>query len=305
MIERGLIPRLLKRARQPIYEEGPSWHKSKAGTPTMGGLAFVISMPLSLSLALTFLLYRGYEKTSVSILITLLFCIGNAIIGLVDDLTKLKRKENAGLTPRQKLLFQFLVAILFLMARKRFLNDTSIMEFAFGKIDLGILYYPASIIILLGIVNCANLTDGIDGLASSVAMTIGLIFLLIGNGNQELSIVSSSLLGGSVGFLLFNAYPAKIFMGDTGSLFFGAIAASLAFSYGNPLIIILIGGVYVIEGVSVILQVASYKILGRRIFKMAPIHHHLEKCGVSESRICYIAIATSLILSSVAILLFN
>ena len=305
IIEKNLIPRLTKKARQPIYEEGPSWHKSKAGTPTMGGLAFMISILLSLAIISPILFNQGYKKSAISVLITFFFCLGNSIIGMVDDLTKLRRNENAGLTPPQKLLFQFLIAIIFLMARRHFLNDSSVIEFPFANIDFGILYYPASIILLLGIINCANLTDGIDGLASSVALAIGAVFLFIGSNSQEISIISSALMGGTIGFLIFNAYPAKIFMGDTGSLLLGAISASLAFSCKNPLIIIFIGGVYVIEGVSVILQVAYYKITGKRIFKMAPIHHHLEKSGVSESRICAIAIAITIVLSSLAILLLN
>ena len=304
IIEKILIPRLTNKAIQPIYNDGPSWHLSKSGTPTMGGLAFMVAIISTLAISSPILFNLKYEKASISILITIFFCIGNSIIGLIDDLTKLKRKENAGLTPWQKLLFQLIFAIIFLMARKRFLNDSTILEFPFANIDLGFLYYPLSIVLILGIVNCANLTDGIDGLASSVALTIGAICLFISN-TPEISTIASALLGGAIAFLLFNAYPAKIFMGDTGSLLFGALVASLAFSLKNPLIIIFIAGVYVIEGVSVILQVASYKISGKRIFKMAPIHHHLEKCGVSESRICVIAIATTLILSSLAILLFN
>lgn len=304
IIEKRLIPMLSTKASQPIYEDGPSWHISKRGTPTMGGLAFLISILSSFLIVSLVLLRFGYEKEGISILISLFFCLGNAIIGLVDDLTKLKRKENAGLTPSQKLLFQLIFSVLFLMARRHFLNDTTVIRFPLGMVDLGIIYYPMAIVLLLGIINCANLTDGIDGLASSVALTIGVVFLFIGNKNIESSIISSALMGGSLGFLLFNAHPAKIFMGDTGSLLLGAISACLAFSLGNPLIIILIGGVYVIEGVSVILQVAVYKMCGKRVFKMAPLHHHLEKCSVSECQICVIAITTTLILSAIATLIF-
>jgi phospho-N-acetylmuramoyl-pentapeptide-transferase len=172
-------------------------------------------------------------------------------------------------------------------------------------LDLGIFYYPLSLVLLLGIVNCANLTDGIDGLASSVALTIGSIFLLVSSINIDVSILSSALIGGTLGFLLFNAHPARIFMGDTGSLFLGALAVCLAFSIGNPMIIILIGGVYVIEGISVILQVAVYKATQKRVFKMAPLHHHLEKCGMEESRICTLAVLVTLILSSFALLILE
>lgn len=304
LIEKMLVGTLGAKASQPIYEAGPSWHISKRGTPTMGGLAFLITILCSFFIASQILFHFENEKQAVSILISLLFCLGNATIGLVDDLTKLRKKENAGLTPLQKLLFQFIFAILFLMARRHFLNDTTVIKSNLFVIDLGFIYYPLAIVLLLGIINCANLTDGVDGLASVVALTIGAVFLFIGSQNTETSVVSSALMGGSAGFLLFNAYPAKIFMGDTGSLLLGAITATLAFSLGNPLIIIFIGGVYVIEGISVILQVAIYKTTKKRIFKMAPIHHHLEKCGFSECRICAIAIITTLILSTFAILIF-
>jgi len=159
------------------------------------------------------------------------------------------------------------------------------------------------VIILLGIVNCANLTDGVDGLASSIAFTIGTVLFLTLSDMAEISVISAAMTGATLGFLFFNVNPAKIFMGDTGSLFLGALVASLSFSLGNPLIAILLGGVYVIEGVSVILQVVFFKLTGKRIFKMAPIHHHLEKCGLSENRICILAVIATLMLSSLAILM--
>lgn len=267
----------------------------------MGGLAFLCSISLTLSVIIIFLLACEKNQTAISIVISLLFCIANSIIGIVDDFTKLKRKENAGLTPLQKLFFQLLFAILFLMARKYFFGDTTRLNLSFFEIDLGPLYYPFAIILLLGIINCANLTDGVDGLASSVALTIGTAFLFLLGSNADVSLLSCALMGGALGFLIFNAHPAKIFMGDTGSLFLGSLSACLAFSSGNPLLIILIGGVYVIEGISVILQVAVYKVCKKRVFKMAPLHHHLEKCRISEGRICVIAVAATLILSALAL----
>ena len=305
LIEKNLIPKLNSKANQPIYKEGPSWHLSKQGTPTMGGLAFLISITLCLICVSIFMLNSQNETIGISLIISLIFCLGNAIVGIVDDFTKLKRKENAGLTPFQKLLYQSVFAVLFLMARRYFLSDTTAIEFPFIRIDLGLLYYPLAMIILLGIINCANLTDGIDGLASSVAISIGGVFLLIGGMNTEIAALSAALIGGSVGFLLFNAHPAKIFMGDTGSLFLGSLTVCLAFSMGNPLIILFIGGVYVIEGISVVLQIAIYKATKKRLFKMAPLHHHLEKCGMEESRICALAIFLTFILSSFAILILE
>jgi phospho-N-acetylmuramoyl-pentapeptide-transferase len=305
LIERKLIPLLSSKTKQPIYEEGPSWHLSKSGTPTMGGLAFIISITVCLITMSFILINAGRHALAGSLIISLIFCVGNSIIGIVDDLTKIKRKENAGLTPAQKLIFQFALSVIFLMARRRFLNDSTVISLADFKLDLGILYYPLAIILILGIINCANLTDGIDGLASSVALIIGGAFFIIGLNAPDVSILSSVLMGGACGFLIFNSNPARIFMGDTGSLFFGALVTCIAFSYGNPLIILPIGGVYVIEGVSVILQVTVFKLTHKRIFKMAPLHHHLEKSGVSEGQICAIAVFATLLLSSLVLLILE
>ena len=305
IIEKALIPLLSGKASQPIYKEGPSWHIAKSGTPTMGGIGFIISILLTLLATCIIIKSKGANgNATFSILISLIYAISNSLIGVFDDLTKLKRRDNAGLTPMQKIFFQLILAIIFLMARAHYLNDHGILKFSFGNIDLGFLYYPLAILMLLGIVNCANLTDGIDGLASSVAFAIGIALLYISiTKSQDVAFVASSLIGGALGFLFFNIYPAKIFMGDTGSLFLGALTASCAFSLENPLIMILIGGVYVIEGVSVILQVLYFKATGKRLFKMAPLHHHLEKCGFSETKICLIAMLLTLFLSIPAFML--
>ena len=305
LIEKRIIPLLSTRMSQPIYEGGPSWHMSKSGTPTMGGLAFLISITVYLAVSSVILMLSKEMKPAYSLIISLLFCLGNSIIGIIDDLTKIKRKENAGLTPLQKLIFQFALSVIFLMARRHFLGDSTLISVNHLNIDFGILYYPMAILLLLGIINCANLTDGVDGLASSVALAIGAAFLIIGGSAPDVSILSAILMGGAAGFLIFNTHPAKIFMGDTGSLFLGSLSVCLAFSYGNPLVIILIGGVYVIEGVSVIMQVVIFKSTGKRIFKMAPLHHHLEKCGIAEGHICAIAMGVTILLSATAILILE
>ena len=307
VIESKILPVLKRRARQPIYSEGPSWHLSKKGTPTMGGVAFVTATTFTLLLLSLVLLYKNGKNDKItSIIITTLFALANSLVGLFDDITKLVRNKNAGLTPFQKLAMQFVIAIIFLMARRHFIGDMTYISLWFGKIDFGLLYYPMSLILILGIVNCANLTDGIDGLASSVALTGGLVFLLLSsNINFDTQLISLSLIGGTLGFLLFNRHPAKIFMGDTGSLFLGALASALAFSIGNPLVIVLVGMVYVIEGVSVILQVAYYKLTGKRLFTMAPLHHHLEKQSVSENSICLIMVIITLIASALAPFIFR
>lgn len=308
LIEKKLIPFLSSRARQPIYDGGPSWHMSKSGTPTMGGLAFLLATVISLSVVFTIMLYVNEDISSaIAIIITLLFAVGNSIIGIFDDLMKLHKQENAGLSPAQKLFLQFILTVLFLMARANFFDDGKILSFVFGDVDLGFLYYPFAIVLLLGVVNCANLTDGVDGLASSTSITVGVAFLIVGimSALTEVSVIAMTLIGASAGFLIFNRHPAKIFMGDTGSLFLGALAVGLAFCSGNPASVILIGGVYVIEGVSVILQVVYYKITKKRLFKMAPLHHHIERCGFSENKICAIAVITTVIFSALSLLLLN
>ncbi len=300
-----LIPFLRERAKQPIYEEGPRWHLKKAGTPTMGGVGFVLPVSLILLIFSAVLYFTGEKYFSKSLAITSTFALLNSAIGIFDDLTKLKRKENAGLSPSQKIFLQSLLALGLLLARKFILFESSVIYFSFGAFDLGALYYPLSFIAILGTINCANLTDGIDGLASGVAFAIGVaLFYISAFTNTEVAAVSAALIGASVGFLIFNLHPAKIFMGDTGSLFFGAITVGCAFSLGNPLIIAFVGIVYLIEGFSVILQVTFFKLTKKRIFKMAPIHHHFEKCGWSENKIVLSAIFLTLIVSLFAFAIF-
>lgn len=303
--EKGLIPKLTKEAKQPIYTEGPKWHVSKSGTPTMGGLAFLLSVLISLTLSSLFLFYTGKVEDGISLACATVYSIFNSFVGVIDDITKLKRQKNAGLSPIQKLALQFLFAVIFLFARSALLGDDTVIAFSFGSLDLGIFYYPICIILLLGIVNSANLTDGIDGLATSVAFSIGIaLFYLSAALFYDVAIIASALLGATIGFLFFNIHPAKVFMGDTGSLFFGALAVSAVFSLKNPILSVLIGGVYVIEGASVILQVLYYKATKKRLFKMAPLHHHLEKCGMSENKICIIAILTTFVTSIPAFIFY-
>lgn len=298
LIARLVIPFLKKRAEQPIYEDGPKWHMSKAGTPTMGGISFLIAISISLFLSSLYLRLANDDRASTSVLICAVYAILNASVGIIDDITKLKHKKNAGLTPRAKLILQFVISSSFLISRKLFLGEGTTISSRFGEIDLGIIYYFLSLIILVGITNCANLTDGIDGLATSVAFAIGVSMLYFSYMRVEsASFISASLIGATVAFLIFNIHPAKIFMGDTGSLFLGSLAASLAFELKNPMIALINGGVYVIEGVSVILQVFCFKAFKRRLFKMAPIHHHLEKCGWDENKICVLAIVLTLLFS--------
>ena len=298
VIERFLIPKLTLGAKQPIYTDGPKWHLSKSGTPTMGGLAFLLSVIFSSLLAILYLLIAEEKDSAISLGLCLMFAVLNALIGIIDDLRKLSKKQNKGLTALQKLFLQAFIAILFLGLSSLLLGQSGELSFSFGKVDIGFLYFPLSFLVLLGITNCANLTDGIDGLASGVAFAVGVSLFYISCAlSSPSAFISSAIMGATCGFLVFNLHPAKIFMGDTGSLFLGALTASCSIALGNPLVIIFVGGVYVIEGVSVILQVAVFKLTGKRVFKMAPIHHHLEKCGFGENRICIIAIILTFIFS--------
>lgn len=303
--ERYLIPFLKKVAGQPIYTEGPRWHISKSGTPTMGGLAFLIAITVVLLSAIGYLYFLGEAESALSLMLCVIFSLMNSAVGILDDLKKLMRKQNEGLKPREKILLQSVICILFLLFRYLWLDERGMVSFSFGNVDMGLLYYPLSFIILLGIVNCANLTDGIDGLASGVAFAIGVSLFYISCAlSYEVCFISSALMGASTAFLIFNLHPAKIFMGDTGSLFLGALTASSAIALGNPLVILFIGSIYVIEGVSVILQVISFKLTHKRIFKMSPIHHHFEKCGWSENRICIVAIIVTFLCSIPAFIFY-
>lgn len=300
-----IIPTLKKCAEQPIYTEGPGWHISKAGTPTMGGISFLIGITLTLLLSSLYKQLASDEYGALSLLICALYAVLNAAVGILDDLTKLRHKRNAGLTPRAKLILQFLIASIFILARKTLLGDGTVLSFSFAAIDIGAFYYIVSAVILVGITNCANLTDGLDGLATCVAFAIGASYFYSSYGISDTSsLAASALIGGALGFLVFNINPAKVFMGDTGSLFFGSLIAALAFDLGNPLISVISGGVYVIEGISVIAQVLFYKACKKRLFKMAPIHHHLEKCGWNENKVCLCALVITVLLGIPTMLLF-
>lgn len=306
ILERNLIPTLRKFARQPIYDTGPAWHSKKSGTPTMGGLAFLISIILALSATTVFLFMKSDYESAISMIITVVFTSLNALVGIVDDTAKLKNgKNDRGLTPRQKLTFHFLLAAGFLISRRYLLNEMPEIYFSFGSYNIGFIYYPIAIFIIIGIINSANLTDGIDGLASGVAFSIGVSLFYISCAlSSEVAFVSSAIIGASVAFLIFNLHPAKVFMGDTGSLFFGSLAISAVFALKNPLLILMIGGVYVIEGISVVLQVLYYKKTKKRLFKMAPLHHHFEKSGWSENTICIVAILLTFIFSIPAYIMY-
>lgn len=291
LLTRKVIPILReKKMGQKILEIGPRWHKNKEGTPTMGGICFIIPILFTVLVVFLTVLKETPRREAIFLLLTLLYGILNAIVGIIDDLTKFKKKRNDGLTPRQKLLLQtvFAAAYLAMLALFDGVSTTLRIPFTQLELSLGGWYYAFALLLLVGIVNCANLTDGIDGLAASEAAILAAFFGIMGALRMQTTsvILSGAILGGALAFLIFNYHPARLFMGDTGSLFFGAILAGSAFLLGEPLLILTAGMLYVLEGTSVILQVLFFRLTkGKRLFKMAPLHHHFEKSGWSEVRI--------------------
>lgn len=287
---RILIPKLKSmKLGQQILDIGPRWHKSKEGTPTMGGISFIIASLITFLLLCALLIFTENTKGLVKAVIVILFALANGAIGVVDDLTKFKNHRNEGLTATQKYLLQLISAGLFLAALKLWggLTTELVIPYFNVSLELGIFYYIFAILLITGIVNAVNLTDGIDGLASSVTLALGAFFAVaaFALGNVSTAVVSAITMGACLGFLVYNFYPARVFMGDTGSLFLGGLSVGMAFMINNPLIIVIVGIVYICEAVSVILQVGFYKLTKKRLFKMAPIHHHFEKCGWSELKI--------------------
>ena len=277
-----LIPvlRALK-AGQSIREIGPSWHNSKAGTPTMGGLVFIAAAALCTIAGG----WRSMLAGNLTHLYVLAFALVFGVIGFLDDFMKVNYKRNLGLTAIQKLALQLAAAGAYL-ALLRWNGDlTCDLYIPFWNVSFEInwiVYLIFAMFVIVGCVNAVNLTDGIDGLATGVTMPVMLFFVLVSMLMKKsgLSTFPAALLGGLGGFLVYNFYPAKVFMGDTGSLFLGGAIAALAFAYDMPLILITLGIVYIIETLSDIIQVTYFKLThGKRVFKMAPFHHHLEMGG--------------------------
>lgn len=311
-ISRILIPILKsKKMGQKILDIGPRWHKSKEGTPTMGGFAFIIaSVVIGLAGCVYFIFTDGVRET-LPFVLTLAFGVANGLIGCIDDSAKLRKKQNEGLTPIQKYLLQVIAAAAYLtgMTLTCGVNTEIYFPFFGVTVDFGVFYYVIVMLLLTGIVNSVNLTDGIDGLASSITLIVGAFFACAGflNGLAEpdggLVLLGAILMGGCGGFLVYNFHPARVFMGDTGSLFLGALVVGGAFMMKNPLLVIVYGIWYIMETASVILQVGFFKLThGKRLFKMAPIHHHFEKCGWSENRIVFTATAVTAIVAVIALI---
>ena len=296
-----LIPYLRRlKFGQQILEEGPKWHEKKSGTPTMGGIGFIIGIGIAVLCALI----GGFD---IKLLMMAAVSLGFGAIGFLDDYVKVVKKQNQGLTASQKFLLQAVLAVVYVVVLMKTgeLSTEILIPFTDYKLHMPWwLYIPFILFVVTGTVNAVNLTDGLDGLAASVTVVVSLFFgaaaALVGA--TESAYFAFALMGGVIGFLIYNKYPAKVFMGDTGSLYIGGAISVLAVGMKMPLVLIIAGFVYLFETLSVILQVASFKLTGKRIFKMSPIHHHFEMCGWSENKIVAVFSAVSLILSVIAYL---
>ncbi len=287
---------------QQVRDDGPQAHLKKQGTPTMGGVVFVLSV------IITSLFYmKDYPK----IIPILFMTVGFGMVGFLDDYIKIVKKNSDGLSPKQKLLFQFVITGIFayyLMTSNE-VGTGMLIPFTGGVengfyLELGWLFIPALFFIVLGTDNGVNFTDGLDGLCTSVTILVATFFTVVAIGeNAGISPITGAVVGSLLGFLLFNVYPAKVFMGDTGSLALGGFVASSAFMMQMPLFIAIVGMIYMVEVLSVIIQVTYFKKTGgKRIFKMAPIHHHFELCGWSETRVVAVFSIVTAILCLIAYL---
>ena len=287
------------KAGQSIREVGPTWHNYKAGTPMMGGLMFIAGAIICLLCNIPFM--QDY-----SVFYVLLMSLGYGAIGFVDDFCKMKKKQNMGMNSLQKLLLQLAVSALFLytMYSTGAMNCALYIPFVNVSFEMHpIVYIFFAMFVMLGCTNAVNLTDGVDGLSSSVTLPVMLFFTAaaIALGKLDLALLPACLLGGLIAYLFYNWHPAKVFMGDTGSLFLGGVVCAMSFALDMPLVLILVGFVYICETLSVILQVGYFKLThGKRLFKMSPIHHHFEMCGWKEEKIVLTFTAVSAVMCLIA-----
>lgn len=295
-----LIPLLrAMKAGQSIREVGPTWHNYKAGTPMMGGIMFIAAAVLCLLFHIPTM-----QDHSVFYVLILALCFG--LVGFADDFTKMRFKRNLGLTSLQKMLLQMAVSAvyLYLLYSKGVMTSDIYIPFADVVVPMHpIVYIFFSMFVMVGTVNSVNLTDGVDGLSSSVTLPVMVFFTAAAycTGRKELALLPACLVGGLIAYLFYNWHPAKVFMGDTGSLFLGGVVCGMAFALDMPLILILVGFVYICETLSVIMQVTYFKLThGKRIFKMSPIHHHFELCGWKEEKIVIVFTSVSVIMCILA-----
>ena len=304
------IPWLHKlRFGQEIREEGPKWHQKKSGTPTMGGIMFIAGIGAAIIAYIIILAAKhNINGTSLKAALVFVIALGFGIIGFIDDYIKVVKKRNLGLTALQKFLMQLVltavyVSVLYFMGE---LKTEIYIPFVKNPVGLPVwLYIPFVMFVSVGVVNAVNLTDGLDGLAASVTVVDGIFFMLVSFvvfAASGISYFAAALTGGLLAFLIYNKYPAKVFMGDTGSLFLGAAVALMAIGLKMEIFLILVGFVYFAETLSVIMQTSYFKYTkkkygeGRRIFKMTPIHHHFEMCGWTEKKIVRVFTLVTLLL---------
>ncbi len=310
LLGRFMVPFLHKlKFGQTIREVGPSWHKNKQGTPTMGGLMFIIGGLASAVVCIAFLWMHGGAETQlmvVRVTAGALMAVGFGLVGFMDDYISIKKHRNLGLTEIQKLVLQFIIAAAYLVSIAMAGGTTETFLPFVGTVDLGVFYYFIAAVLIVGMVNAVNFTDGLDGLNSSVTLVVCLTFSVIAMmlSMQGLSILAAAMAGGLIGFLFWNANPARVFMGDTGSLFLGGFVCALAFGINMPVLLLLVGIIYIVEILSVVLQVSYFKLThGKRIFKMSPIHHHFELCGWKENKVCFVFSGVTLLAGILAVLL--
>lgn len=288
-----LVP-LMRRLKfgQTINEIGPSWHKGKQGIPTMGGFMFMIGSISGVLVGYPMLaevISDTDPNAFALLLLAMLTALAFGLIGFIDDYLKVVRKQNLGLRFWGKIVMQSVVTVS-LLASLGLMNriSTLVRLPLFGVVEFGFLFYPFSFFLIIGVVNAVNLTDGLDGLASSVTIWVmcGYMVLLTMFEKYQLSVWAAALAGGCIGFLLWNFYPAKIFMGDTGSMFLGGAVVAIGYCMGRPDIMVMLAFVYIVEALTVVIQVSYFKIThGKRLFKMTPIHHHFKLMGWSEVKI--------------------
>ena len=300
-----LVPLLRRwKAGQSIRADGPTWHMSKQGTPTMGGVMFIAAMVVALLVAGWQELGQGNRNHWYVFVFALVF----GVIGFIDDFQKLRHHANEGLTAPQKFLLQLAAAIAFtvLMRGEGYLTPNLFIPFVNLTIPLPwVVYMVFAAFVMVGTVNAVNLTDGIDGLATGVTIPVALFYMAVSAwfGRTDLAILSAALAGGLAAFLIYNFHPAKVFMGDTGSLFLGGAVCGLAFALDLPLMIPIVGLIYVLEVLSDIIQVVYFKKTGgKRFFRMAPLHHHLEMGGWSETKLFCVFSGVTLVLCVLAFL---
>ena len=287
------------KAGQSIREVGPTWHNNKAGTPMMGGLFFIFA-------AILCVLGNVIVMQDYTVLYVLALSLCFGLVGFLDDFCKAKYKRNLGLTSIQKALLQMAVSAIFvyILYKQGTLNCNVYVPFFNVTFYIHpLLYVFFAMFVMVGCDNAVNITDGVDGLCGSVTLPVMVFFTAaaFAMGKYDLAVLPASLVGGLIAYLFYNWHPAKVFMGDTGSLFLGGVVCAMAFALDMPLVLILVGMVYIIETLSVILQVGYFKLThGKRIFKMSPIHHHFEMCGWKEVKIVLVFSAVSVVMCVLA-----